>query len=189
MSIAESQATQSQATIADLERLSATGQRCELVAGELQTMAPSGFEHGWVTSELHRRLSQFVIANKLGWIIAAETGFVLARDPDTVRAPDVGLVSNEQIARIGVPRSYFPEAPILAVEVVSPSDRRREVADKVAWWLAAGAKQVWVVRPQERTVAVHATGRDAVVFAVDETLTGDVVPGFTCPVAELFPAP
>ena len=175
------------ATAADLERLPDDGFRYELVCGELRKMTPAGNEHGRIAALLTISLGQHVLANRLGSIYAAETGFRLASDPDTVRAPDAAFVSQVRLDAVGSVAGYWPGAPDLAVEVVSPGDRSGEVEEKVAVWLAAGTQMVVVVEPRQRTVAVHRA--DGVIRALQEGDVlegGEVVPGWKVSVAALF---
>ena len=159
--------------------------RCELVRGELHTMIPPGAQHGRIAMNLGWKIRSHVEAHSLGTVFAAETGFVLARDPDTVRAPDVGFV---RTGREPVPeRGYYPGAPDLAVEVLSPDDRPGYVREKVAEWLEAGTQAVWVVDPRKRTVNVHEPDREPRLLEATDTLHGgDVLPGFELAVAEIF---
>lgn len=174
-------------TADDLWDLPPDGQRHELVRGELRTMPPAGFEHGYVGGRILSPLERFVEGNKLGVVVTAETGFVIARDPDTVRAPDAAFVSQERIAATGIPKKYWPGAPDLAVEVVSPNDTVYEVDEKVQEWLDAGARLVWVINPRRRTVTVYGPAAKPVILTESDTLDGqDVVPGFRVGVAELF---
>jgi Uma2 family endonuclease len=174
-------------TADQLIRLPRDGRRHELVRGELRTMPPSGFEHGDVTSKTDTSLRSYVEGRELGQVVAGDVGFQLANDPDTVRAPDVAFVRAEKLAEVGRPRGYWPGAPDLAVEVVSPNDLYTEVDEKVAEWLQYGARMVLVVNPRRRTVAVHRPGQPVRVLAEDETLDGeDVVPGWSLGVRDLF---
>ena len=174
-------------TAEELLRLPDDGQRHELIAGVLTTMPLSGFEHGRVAVRFAGPLSHHVATHRLGEVFAAGTGFLLARDPDTVRAPDVAFVSRERVAAAGSVTGYWPGAPDLAVEVISPNDLNAEVDKKVATWLAHGTRMVLVLDPRRRTVAVHRPGADARHLTVDDTLDGeDVVPGWSVPVRELF---
>ncbi len=174
-------------TAAELLCLPDDGLRHELVAGELRTMAPGGGEHGWVTSDLHVSLAVHVRAQRLGRVFAAETGFLLATNPDTVRAPDVAFVRRERVRAVGRQPAYWPGPPDLAIEVVSPGDRPREVAEKVATWLHYGTRMVIVVDPRRHTVAVHRPGQPVRVLSEDDVLDGeDVVPGWSLPVRGLF---
>jgi Uma2 family endonuclease len=160
--------------------------RCELVRGQLLMMLPAGFEHGRIVTRVNHRLGSFVERERLGVVTGAETGFVIAREPDSVRAPDVGFVRADR-APPGPVFAFFEGPPDLAVEVLSPGDRAGEVLAKVQDWLQAGCRVVWVVDPSRKTVAVHDDRRQAVTLHESDTLTGgDVVPGFSVPVAEIF---
>ncbi|MHC4974835.1 MAG: Uma2 family endonuclease [Planctomycetota bacterium] len=159
--------------------------RCELVRGELRMMIPPGFAHGRITIKLTGPIVNHVEAHDLGTVVAAETGFLLSRDPDTVRAPDIAFVRAERGP--GPERGYFPGAPDLAVEVLSPDDRPGYVREKVAEWLEAGSHAVWVADPRARSVTVHAPAGEPRVLQESDTLEGgDVLPGFALAVREIF---
>jgi Uma2 family endonuclease len=160
--------------------------RCELVRGELIMMSPSGFEHGMIVMRIASPLNATAVAKGLGVVTGAETGFQIARDPDTVCSPDVGFVLSKRIPD-RPPSGFFPGAPDLAVEVVSPTDRARQVVSKVHEWLDAGCALVWVVDPVSRTVTVYGRDKEATMLDQSATLTcDDLVPGFSLPVAEIF---
>jgi Uma2 family endonuclease len=164
------------------------GLRHELIRGELTTMSPSGFEHVAIIARLTMRLAQHVEAQELGVVGGAEGGFLIARNPDPVRAPDVSFVRRERIPAGRLSRAYWPGPPDLAVEVLSPSDRVGEVDEKVGEWLAAGTLLVWVVNPRWSSVTVHRPAREIRLLSEDAMLDGeDVVPGFRCPVRDIFP--
>jgi len=170
-----------------LQLPSGMGQRFELVAGELRVMSPAGWRHGSVTSNLHGKLAMFIEQHDLGMLFGAETGFRLERDPDTVRAPDISFIGKQNLPAEMPNEAYWPGAPDLAVEVLSPSDRSGEVDDKITAWLTAGAQAVWIVDPKLQTVTIHEIGKKAQIRSAGEILQGDpVVPGFACPVDELF---
>lgn len=174
-------------TAEDLERLPDDGLRHELVRGELRTMPPSGFEHGDLASLIDRSLGGFVEARQLGRVVVGEPGFKLTTNPDTVRAPDVAFVRAERLAQAGHVRGYWPGAPDLAVEVISPHDLYTEVDEKVAEWLEYGTQLVLVVNPRRHTVAVHRPGQPVRVLTEADVLDGEeVVPGWSIPVRELF---
>jgi Uma2 family endonuclease len=161
--------------------------RCQLVRGELVMMSPAGSRHGAIAAELAALLRDFVKPRGLGVVMGAETGFQVSRDPDTVLAPDVAFVRADRI-RGGLPAGFFPGAPDLAVEVLSPGDRASEVIAKVENWLGAGSLVVWVVEPKLLTITVYRSGREAAVFNPTDTLDGgDLLPGFHASVAEIFP--
>jgi Uma2 family endonuclease len=161
--------------------------RYELVKGELRTMSPAGSEHGAVIMNLAVPLGQYIKATNLGIIFGAETGFKIAENPDTVLAPDVAFISREHISESGIPKKYWPGAPDLAVEVLSPGDTTRGVEKKVSQWLAAGARLVWIINPGKKSATIHRASREAATLSENHELDGeDVVPGFRCRVSEIF---
>ena len=163
------------------------GKRYELVAGELRVMSPSGWRHGQVVSDLSSLLGAFIRQQSLGRAFGAETGFLLERNPDTVRAPDFAFIAKHHLPPADPQEAFWPGAPDLAVEVTSPGDTSREVAEKVEAWLAAGCEAVWVVDAKLQTVTIHQSPNNAQVLTAGQTLVGDpVVPGFSCAVDELF---
>jgi Uma2 family endonuclease len=166
--------------------LEANLQHCELIAGELVMMSPAGFDHGRFAINVGNALANFTKARSLGVVVSAEAGFHIARDPDTVRVPDVAFVRADRIPPGGV-KGFFQGAPDLAVEVVSPGDRASEVMAKARDWLQAGCAMVWVVDPETRTVSVYCSRSEISVLTDADTLTGgDVLPGFSMKVAEIF---
>lgn len=163
------------------------GKRYELVAGELRVMSPSGWRRGNIISNLHARLALFVGQHDLGMMFGAETGFRLASDPDTVRAPDIAFISKQNIPAELPREGFWPGPPDLAVEVLSPSDRTGEVDEKIDAWLAVGCAAVWVVDPKLETVTIYLSRTDIQVKTAGELLEGDpVVSGFSCAIDELF---
>jgi len=176
-------------TAAELLRMPRGTVRYDLIRGEVVTMSPTGTLHGATASRIDRRLGDYVEAHELGEVTGAETGFRVAYDPDTVRAPDCAFISRERIPPDGLPEGYFPGAPDVAVEVVSPDDRYSEVEKKVKMWFEAGALRVWVLNPLQRTASDYsAPRRFRILREEDELEGGEVVPGFRCRVAELFPS-
>ncbi|HEX9729906.1 MAG TPA: Uma2 family endonuclease [Gemmatimonadales bacterium] len=161
-------------------------ERFELVRGALRVAEPPGGVHGRLATRLAYLLHAHVERHRLGTVLV-EAGYVLARGPDTVRGPDISYVSKARIPPEQIPEAFIPGTPDLAVEIVSPDDRAREVAEQVADYLAAGAHVVWVVDPRHHCVEVHCTGRPVVRLGADDWLDGEaVVPGFRCEVAEVF---
>ena len=170
-------------TAEELMRLPDDGLQHELIKGELLTMPPPKFEHGRVAANLTVLLFSHVKANNLGYV-CCETGYKLETNPDTVLGPDVSFVARQRLDK--VPDGYFPGAPDVAVEVLSPSDRRSRVEWKTEVWLSLGARSVWVVNPKTRTVeVVRADGLRRLFLETDE-LVDDTVPGFRVRVAEIF---
>lgn len=146
---------------------------------------PTGAKHGAVTDELESRMSYFVRENKLGKVFAAETGFILAEG--TVRGIDIAFVGNEKIAKFGIPDSFFPCAPDLAVEVISPGNSIEEIQDKVEQYLAAGTTLVWIVYPKRKMVHVHRQSNVIKVLRENDELAGeDVLPNFKVRLTEIF---
>jgi Uma2 family endonuclease len=171
----------------ELAELPDDGMRYELVCGVLLTMAPPFQEHGRLADRFGRSLDRYVDAHQLGEVIRAEIGYLLTTRPDTVRAPDLAIVSTAHRAALGQSRGYFPGSPDLVVEVVSTNDRLTRVGVKVAEWLEHGAKLVFVVNPRRQTVEVHRPGQPLRTLGLSDVLDGeDVVPGWTLPVRDLF---
>jgi len=174
-------------TAEELLRKPDDGFRYELVRGELRKMPPAGSEHGYIAMRLGSRLGRHVEANDLGRVYAAETGFKLTSDPDTVRAPDAAFIGRERVEEAGRVEGYWPGAPDLAVEVVSPGDTHTEVVEKALAWLGAGSRMVLVVDPGQRTATVYRSLDDIRILTEGDAIDGaDVVPGWRLPVAELF---
>lgn len=174
-------------TAEELLRKPDDGFRYELVEGELRKMVPAGSEHGYIALRIASRLERHVEASHLGRVYAAETGFLITRNPDTVRAPDAAFVSRERVERTGRLMGYWPGAPDLAVEVVSPNDTHTEVTEKALAWLEAGSRMVLVVDPSQRTATVYRSLEDIRILIEGDAIEGaDVVPGWELPIAELF---
>ena len=171
----------------DLARQPNDGSRYELVKGVLRKMPPAGFEHGICASEIGSKLNVHVKTHQLGYVCGAETGFKIAQNPDTVRAPDAAFVCQASIERQGIVKGYWEGAPDLAVEVISPGDTYAEVAEKVEEWLTAGCAMVWVINPRRETVEVYRSNEDFTVLHGTDVLDGgDVVEGFRCQVQDIF---
>jgi Uma2 family endonuclease len=162
-------------------------QRHELVKGELTTMAPANSEHGATVVKVTIPLGHYVMTHGLGVVFGAETGFVIERNPDTVLAPDLAFVSQSRIDAIGVPRKFWPGAPDLVVEVVSPSDTVYEVDEKAQAWLTAGSQLVWVVNAKRQSITIYRPGKNPQILFADDILSGeDVIAGFQIPIRDIF---
>lgn len=158
----------------------------ELVEGRVVRVSPPGSRHAVLATRLAVLLAQHTEANNLGAVMTP-AGFELARNPDTVREPDVAFVHRGRIPETGVPDGFWPGPPDLAVEIRSPGDRRSEVGAKVSDYLARGVRLVWVVDPKTKTVTTYVPLLSPVTLGMDDVLdAGDVVPGFTCPVRRIF---
>jgi Uma2 family endonuclease len=160
--------------------------REELIRGTLTVLEPGpGYTHGSVAARIGYLLLAFVTPRRLGAVVH-RSGFVFERNPDTVCGPDVSFVD---ASRLPLPddRPYLDGAPDLAVEIWSPGNNKRDMAEHVALYLRTGSRLVWVVDPQRRTVTAHRPEHEQFVLSVDDQLTGeDVLPGFECRVADFF---
>lgn len=175
-------------TADELLRMPDDGLRRELVQGELRMMTPAGWAHGCVAAAVAELLRTHARTTESGAVCGAETGFVLSTDPDTVRAPDAAFVSRERVEKVGNTTKYWPGAPDLAVEVVSPEDRFHEVEGKALEWLTAGSIAVLVLDPAKQTATVYRRQGDVHIYRAQDTLNlDDAVPGFSVVVAKLFP--
>jgi Uma2 family endonuclease len=160
--------------------------RYELVGGRLIRMSPTGSVHGAIAGQLAAALINWLDQRDLGHVFV-ETGFHLAVDPDTVRAPDVSFVEKRRIPPGGIPRAYWRGAPDLAIEVLSPDDSPREMDEKVREYLDHGARAVWVVDPDAHAVTVHGSDGPPQTVREPEWLNGGLVlPGFRCSLAQIF---
>ena len=167
-------------TAEDLLRTRVPDKRTELVRGVLAVCEPAGSRHGLVTMNLGAELAVYAKHTGAGGVYAAETGFKLASNPDTVRAPDIAFVTRDRLPPPAT-TGYPALAPDLAVEVLSPGDRPGEVLAKVADWLTAGTRLVWTVDPERRVARVYRhDGSETLVTAEDALEGEDVLPGFAC---------
>ncbi len=173
-------------TAEDLWRMPATEWHQELWEGRLVEMAPPGPAHGGIAVALPQLLKPMPRSSVSG-VVMAEAGFTLERNPDTVFGPDISFVRAERVPPSGLPVRFWEGPPDLAVEVRSPSNSAPDIQRKVALYLRAGTRLVWVVDPARQQVTVHAAGDAARTLVAQDVLDGgDVLPGFRVPVAELF---
>lgn len=163
----------------------------ELVEGEIVEMSkPSGL-HGQTTMRLGAKIFNYAEENGLGIVTAAETGFILERNPDrgdTVRGLDIAFIRSARVPE-ALPDQLVSVAPDLAVEVISPSNEAADIHRKIRQLLAAGTALVWIVYPSTATVEVHTRIGAATLEDDDRLSGGDVLPGFEISVREIFPAP
>lgn len=163
------------------------GSKQELVRGEIVTMPPPGFVHGKVQGRVYFALETWNRVAKFGHV-TVETGIVIESEPDTVRGPDVSVWSYARLSADQKPEGYPEVAPELCVEVLSPSNTRPKMTRKIREYFNRGVRTVWVVDPEERTATVYHQPGNGQVLWDDATITSeDVLPGFSCPVAEFFP--
>lgn len=167
-------------TASELEALGAEA-RIELIRGEPIEMSPTGARHTLISSRLSQQLTRFAFAHPGFHVLGNEGGYLLGANPDTVLAPDIAVLTDEQFQSISFDSDGFiPVAPALAIEIKSPSDREPAIAKKLEIYLTAGVREVWWVRPLEGQMTVHWPDRAPEHIAADQTFTGsDVLPGFS----------
>ena len=175
-------------TAEQLAAMPSDGNRYELIEGTVRMMSPAGFDHGDVAMKIGASLFQHVKTNSLGKVCAAETGFRIATNPDTVRAPDAAFVSQARLDACSDDKSAFlPLAPDLVVEVVSPNDVFAEVEAKASQWLNAGSKTVIVANPADQTLRVYRSADKIEILRSGQTFVStDGCPGWNLSVEEVF---
>lgn len=163
------------------------GWRAELIRGEVVTMPAAFTDHGETAMNLGAIVTTYVKAQHLGKTFAAETGFLIARNPDTVRAPDFAFIQTSRVTPVASTTGWGQVIPDLVAEVVSSSDRSNEIDQKVRMWLDAGVQLVWVLYPQTRTIFAHTPNAPVSMLKSGGVLAGgDVLPGFSVAVDEIF---
>ena len=182
-------ATEAGTVITEQQLLRMPGdRRREVVRGELREMNPAGADHGIVAMRIGRLIDEYA-EQRGGLAFAAETGFTLARDPLTVRAPDAAYVTADHAAAAERRTGFWDGPPDLAVEVTSPGDSYNDTHEKALAWLAHGAAVVLVVDPVARHVTRYCSSADITVFAGVEPIDcAPAMPGFTPTPDELIPA-
>ena len=174
-------------TADDLLRLHSEGVRGELIMGVLHETVSTGLEHGAVVMNIGILMGGFVKPRRLGWLIGSDSGILLEQSPDTVREPDIAFISAERLPLDVRVRGYSQVVPDLVVEVVSPSDCPAPVYDKAQMWLRFGVRLVLVVDPEARSIMALPLEGMTRTFTEDDTLDcGEVLPGFSCPVRDIF---
>lgn len=174
------------ATEEELWELSQDGYRYELIDGELKTMPPTGAEHGGFTSDISTEVGYFVRRNNLGRCFGAETGFRIAENPVTILAPDFAFVRAARLPEV-LPKGFVPVVPDLVLEVRSPGDTAREVADKITRWLGAGTQIVWELNPRTRKLTVFRADSPALELGEGDVLTAEpLLPGWSLALSTIF---
>ena len=161
----------------------------DLVDGQL-VERNMGAESSWVAQQVNRRLGNYAEAEQQGLVLGPDCGYQIFPDePNRVRFPDGSFIRHGRLPDDRPPRGHVRVAPDLVIEVISPNDLAWEIEAKVAEYLRAGVPLIWVFYPDTHTVWIYRTSGDATRLDVDQMLSGeDVLPGFTCAVADLFPA-
>jgi Uma2 family endonuclease len=162
-------------------------ERAELVHGEVRLSPQPASRHGRVIGNVTVLLSVHAHPRKLGAVFADGTGFELPKLEATVRGPDVSFVHRDQLPKEGVGLGWLNVAPDLVVEVLSPSERASAVEEKIADYLRAGTRLMWVIDPDTRQVSIYSSSGPARWLSEGDTIDGgDVLPDFSCRVAEFF---
>ncbi|HET7034174.1 MAG TPA: Uma2 family endonuclease [Thermomicrobiaceae bacterium] len=163
------------------------GVRYELAEGVLVEVPGAGAVHNLIAALVYRLMYAVAQGGNLGLVFTDGVGYILGRDPDIVRIPDVSFVARERIPEGGIPEGFWPGAPDLAVEIVSPNDLAQDVVDKVHEYLEAGTRMVWVLWPRRTLVMVYQQGGQLRELGPNDELSGgEVLPGLTARVASLF---
>lgn len=163
------------------------GKGFELVDGEVIEMSPANLRHGLIATMLSGTLAGFARQHNLGIVTGDNVGYVLRRDPDLVRAPDVSFVARESAPKSDELDRFVEGPPTLAVEIVSPDDRATEVRAKVQQYLEAGTQQVWVLWPRQRSMTVYDAASGVHELGPEANLEGgDMLLGFSVRVGDLF---
>jgi len=171
----------------EFEALDSADRLLELVEGEVREVPFAGARHGSLEIWLAHLLSIHVLREGLGDLFGSDTSFVVRRNPDSVLMPDVSFVSAARLPEEDDWDRAVQFAPDLAVEIESPSNTQAELLRKVSLYLAGGSRLVWLVRPKQQTVTVFSPDAPERTLGLDDTLDGgDVLPGFSLPLTELF---
>jgi Uma2 family endonuclease len=158
----------------------------ELVQGELRQMSPASHKHGRLEVRLILAIGKYLEVHPIGEAFSGDTGFTLQTDPLTVRVPDVSFVAAERIPADNPP-AFLPLAPDLVVEIISPSETAKSIAEKVSDYLQAGTPLLWLVYPERQEVQEYRLDQPFHIYRIDEELDGrDVLPGFRYALRELF---
>jgi Uma2 family endonuclease len=161
----------------------------ELVRGEVIELPPPRKLHGFICLNIGRFLGNYTFDRGCFYVTGNDSGVILARDPDTVRGPDVAVYNDANTFSELHPK-YGETPPLLAVEVLSPDDRATKVMRKITDYLNARVPLVWVIDPEDRTLTIHRPDRPQTILNESQEVTGeDILPGFSCRVGEFFRLP
>lgn len=175
-------------TVEQFEQMS-SDLRTELIDGEIVEMSPNGTTHGIIERKIGQALGVFSDESKSGMVMTGDNGYILETNPDVVRCPDVSFVRNARIPK-PLPTGFFPGPPDIAVEVLSPSDKASDIAEKIEQWLRAGTIAVWIADPKSKITTIHTLEENKVVGRqVDSFTNEDLLPGFDLSAEKLFELP
>ena len=161
------------------------GYRVELSYGMLVREPQPGAIHGRVTDRLANAMRNFATKHDLGEV-TSHCGYLISRGPDCVRGPDVAFIRKSRIPA-DPPRSFWPFAPDLAIEVASPGNTLAELQQKVIEYFDGGTQEVWIIEPKTQTALIYRSAHDVTLLhVVDQLSGGDLLPGFSISLAELL---
>ena len=174
-------------TADDLLRLYSEGVKGELIRGVLHRTVSAGIRHSEIAFALGSEIRSYVRPRRMGRVGGTDAGVFLERNPDTVREPDVFYISAEKLPLDVEVAGYFEGVPDFVAEIRSPSDTLAEFNAKIRMWLEFGVRLVLAIFPDTRTARVHRPDGSTLDLAYDDTLDGgDVIPGFTCQLCDIF---
>jgi Uma2 family endonuclease len=176
-----------QLTATDLERMDAAGEQLELLNGDLLEAESVSFEHGLVAFRLPFYVYAFALQHRLGEVLSSDTQYWVTAHGLNVFRPHAGFIANDRLP-VGEMRKrvcQFP--PDLAIDVVSPANTESDILRKISIYLDGGTRSVWLVRPEQQTITVFTPENPERILTAADTLEGgEVLPGFTLPLSELF---
>lgn len=174
-------------TVEELQQIPDDCHPRELRRGELLTMSPPGPDHGGVCGQICQKLFQFLADQDLGRVYPNDTGYLLEEHPDTVLGPDISFITKQRLKLMQKSRGYFLGPPELAIEVISPNDRIKDVHAKAQDFVDFGALEAWVVHPRQRTVTIFTASHEPIKLKNMEVLRDrSILPGFECLVSDLI---
>ena len=174
-------------TAEELLEMHSRGIKGELIQGVLSQVMSAGGQHGEIAMILGAAVVGVVRPNRLGRVAGTDSGVLLDQVNNIVREPDLAFFSSGKLPPGEVVAGYYQVIPDLVVEIASPGDTNAEVNDKCRMWISYGVSMVWEIHPQWRSVSVHRPGQSIVILGEDDALDGgDVLPGFTYPVQDIF---
>lgn len=176
-------------TAEEFDALPDDGRRRELIEGHICVMSPASSKHGWISARLLRYFGTFVEDHDLGETFSPQTGYFISREPDTVLDPDGAFVKKQRISKVMVKSGFAPEQPDLVIEVISPSQTRKEQIDKGRRWVKAGCELVWVVDPEANQIIVLEGDSTTVLSEGQELTAPKLAPGFSLKLEKLFRQP
>jgi Uma2 family endonuclease len=158
-------------------------EHANLINGEVISVMPPNPLHGMIALKFARILGDWLEQSKAG-IAGTDGGFILGRNPDRVRGPDVWFIRSERIPEFS--EGFWEVAPDVVVEIISSSDTADVIKEKLQDYFRAGTQLVWLLYPRFKQVETRTPNGNMQIFEVEDKLESDLLPGFSCKVSELF---